>query len=291
MIKKIAVFPNANKDAGLDITRQLVQWLEIRGVSVMLNESTASKIERSDLAYSGHSMYSEPDIIIALGGDGTLLSIARQVCLYQIPILCINLGHLGFLTEVEVSDMYPALEKVLEGRYSIENRMMLQIAVIRDDMEVEAFYALNDAVISKGSFSRLIRLKAYIDDEFVNNYIADGLIIATPTGSTAYSLSAGGPIVSPNLESILLTPICPHSLNSRSLVISDKEVIRIYIDDPSSDIVMTIDGQEGFRVANGDIVMLKKAGIYTHLVRVSGKSFYKLLHEKLYDIDAQRLRD
>jgi len=187
--------------------------------------------------------------------------------------------------------MYTALELILNCQYSIETRMMLQVAVNREDIELEAFYALNDAVISKGSFSRLIHLKAYIDEEFVNNYVADGLIVATPTGSTAYSLSAGGPIVSPNLESILLTPICPHSLNSRSLVISSKEVVKVYVEDSSSDIIMTIDGQEGFRLVQGDIIIIKKANIYTHLVRVTGKSFYKLLHEKLYDIDAQRLRD
>lgn len=291
MIKKIGIFPNTNKDVGLTITQQLIQWLEQRDISVLLNESIASRLNRPDLGYSGRHMYSEIDLIIALGGDGTLLSVARQVCLYQVPILCINLGHLGFLTEIEVTDMYPALEQVLDGRYIIENRMMLQVAVNRNDMEMEAFYALNDAVISKGSFSRLIHLKAYIDDEFVNNYIADGLIIATPTGSTAYSLSAGGPIVSPNLESLLITPICPHSLNSRSLVISDKEVVKVYVEDPSSDIVMTIDGQEGFQLLNGDVVILKKAGVYTHLVRINNKNFYRLLYEKLSETNAQRLRE
>lgn len=291
MIKKIGIFPNTNKDVGLTITQQLIQWLEQRDISILLNESIASRLNRPDLGYSGRHMYSEIDLIIALGGDGTLLSVARQVCLYQVPILCINLGHLGFLTEIEVTDMYPALEQVLDGRYIIENRMMLQVAVNRNDMEMEAFYALNDAVISKGSFSRLIHLKAYIDDEFVNNYIADGLIIATPTGSTAYSLSAGGPIVSPNLESLLITPICPHSLNSRSLVISDKEVVKVYVEDPSSDIVMTIDGQEGFQLLNGDVVILKKAGVYTHLVRINNKNFYRLLYEKLSETNAQRLRE
>jgi NAD+ kinase len=278
---KIGIIPNLQKASSLDVTRQLIEWLEKSGAKVLLNEITASEVERSDLAERPVEIYKNSDFIIVLGGDGTLLSVARQVIWHQTPILGINLGHFGFLTELETENMYEGLERIRGGDYRVESRMMLEAVVVKDNMINDSFAALNDIVISKGSFSRIIRLKTYINQSYVETYSADGIIISSPTGSTAYSLSAGGPILSPDLAGMVITPISPHTMNSRSIVISQKEEVKVELVEDKNDVMLTVDGQQGYRLNAGDIVIVRKAEFTANMIKLRDKNFYDVLRTKL----------
>ena len=191
------------------------------------------------------------------------------------------MGQLGFLTEIELADLAPSMERLVRGEYSIEDRPMLEAVVDRPEGALVAASALNDVVIAKGGFSRMIRLKLYIGDRLTANYPADGLIVATATGSTGYSLSAGGPIVSPNLPVTIITPICPHSLNTRSLVVSDTEEIRIVTQATHEDIVLTVDGQTLHNLRSGDKILVRRSPFQARFVKLSGSSFYESLRTKL----------
>lgn len=280
---KIGIIPNITKDKELQITKDLVNWIEKQESKVLLNEIEAKKINRLDLAYKSQYIYENADFIIVLGGDGTLLGVARRVAKSQTPILGVNLGRLGFLTEVELKDIYNVLEKVLQGEYSIEKRMMLEACIIRNNREEKKFFALNDVVISKGSFARIVNLKTYVDDHYLDTYLADGLIISSPTGSTAYSFSAGGPIVNPKNNLLIITPICPHTLNSRPIIISDKEKFSVEIQEDYNEIILTIDGQEGHILKSGDIVFVKKGDFFTNIIKANNRTFYDVLRNKLAD--------
>lgn len=280
-MKKIGIVPNLSKDSNLEFTSKIIDWIESRGGTVYLNEIASSKLDRLDIASRASTMYKEVDFVIVLGGDGTLLSVARQVSWNQTPILGVNLGHLGFLAEVEVNGLFNALEKVMKGNYTIEKRMMLEASVIKDNIQAETFYALNDIGITKGSFSRIVKLKTYVNNCLVDIYPADGLIISSPTGSTAYSLSAGGPIVNPDMSLLIITPICPHTLYSRSIVISDHEKVKVEVQDNYHDVMLTIDGQQGYKLKGGDIITVTKADFYANLIKITDRCFYDLLRKKL----------
>jgi NAD+ kinase len=226
-------------------------------------------------------MFKEADLLISLGGDGTLLAVARKSAEYDIPVLGFNLGRLGFLTEIEIDEADMAFEAIANGEYTIEKRMMLKVELKAKDGRDIKYAALNDVAVAKASFARIIHLKAYINDELVNFYPADGLLVSSPTGSTAYSLSAGGPIISPDMECMLLTPICPHSLNIRPIVTDYKSYIKIEIVDKNRDVLLTVDGQEGTSLFDGDIVTVGRFEHYTKLVRVRHRNFFKVLRTKL----------
>ncbi len=277
----IGIIPNLQKASSLDVTEELIKWLESKSSKVLLNEITANEVNRPDLAQRPSDIYKNSDFIIVLGGDGTLLSVARQVVWHQTPILGINLGHLGFLTELELDNMYEGLEKVVKGDYRLEKRLMLEAVVVKNNMITDNFAALNDIVISKGSFSRIIQLKTYINHSFIETYSADGLIISSPTGSTAYSLSAGGPILSPDVGGMVITPISPHTMNSRSIVISDMEEVKVELVGDKNDVMLTIDGQQGYRLNAGDIVIVRKAESHTIMIKLKDKNFYDVLRTKL----------
>jgi NAD+ kinase len=200
---------------------------------------------------------------------------------YETPILGVNLGHLGFLTELELENVYDGLEKISRGEYRVDKRMMLEAVVVKNNMITDNFYALNDVVITKGSFSRIIHLKTFINNRYIETYPADGLIISSPTGSTAYSLSAGGPILSPDVSGMVITPISPHTLNSRSIVISDKEEVKVEIVGDQNDVMLTIDGQQGYKLKTGDIILVRKAEFSANMVRLTDKNFYDVLRTKL----------
>ena len=231
--------------------------------------------------YHDRNFYTGLDGIIVLGGDGTLLSVARRVDDLEIPILGINLGQLGFLSEVERQDMYPCFDKLVKGEYRIEERMMLEAQVIREGQVLHISRALNDVVVNKGPLARIITLDAYIDGQYFSTFRGDGLIIATPTGSTAYSLSAGGPIVSPEVEMILLTPICAHTLYSRPLIISPSQQITIVLKPRFDEVAVTVDGQQGFRLKAGDEVVVSRSACRTRLVKVRGRHFFEVIRDKL----------
>ena len=278
---KIGIIPNMEKDKDLILTDNITKWLIEKKAEVMLNKNISTLLAKPELGFTNEEIFGAADMIIVLGGDGTLLNIARQSASYEVPLFGINLGHLGFLTEVEAEDMYLALEKVISGEYEIEKRMMLEPTVEKDSIQLEKSIALNDVGITKGPFSRIISLGIYINDNFVDLYSADGIVISSPTGSTAYSLSAGGPIVSPDVKVLIITPICPHTLHSRSIVVSNEDVVKIEVCKNNTEVMLTLDGQQGYKVKSGDIVTVRQSQYYTNLVKLKGRSFFQVLRQKM----------
>lgn len=280
-MSRIGIIPNLSKDSNLYLTESIVKWLLENNQEVLINNGIALKLGKPELGSKNEDIYMNSDFIIVLGGDGTLLNIARQSAYYDVPLFGINLGHLGFLTEVEAEEMYPALEKLIKGEYEIEKRMMLEATVETDNIEKEKSIALNDIGITKGPFSRIIRLGIYINDNFVDLYSADGVVISSPTGSTAYSLSAGGPIVSPDVEVMIITPICPHILHSRSIVVSNNDEVKVEICNNNNEVMLTIDGQQGYKLKAGDIVTVRQAKCYTNLIKLRDRNFFQVLRKKI----------
>lgn len=258
----------------------LLDWLAERNIAAFLDQETAACLAnckgepREDLPKS-------IDMLIVLGGDGTLLAAARLSAVRNIPILPVNLGALGFLTSVTLDDMYPVLEQALRGEARFSERVMLESRVIRDGKTFHHARALNDAVLNKAALARIVDLQLHVDGEFVCNYKADGLIISTPTGSTAYSLAAGGPIVYPIVSAFIITPICPHTLTNRPLVIRDSAQIDVEFRGGDAPIYLTLDGQVGVELAPGDLVSLAALPERLRLVRPRQKSYFSVLRDKL----------
>ncbi len=222
------------------------------------------------------------DLLITLGGDGTLLRGARMVAPYGVPVLGINLGRLGFLTSISPEELEASLEALRRGEIILDERMVLEArAEGGDGADHGTFLALNDAVLHKGGFARVIRLAVFADGEEVGTYSADGIILSTPTGSTAYSLSAGGPIVSPSIDCIIATPICPHTLAVRPLVLPAEETVTVEVLSPSEELILTVDGQDGANLSPGDRLVVRRASSPLCLVRFPGQSFFSTLRRKL----------
>lgn len=280
-MQKIGLFLNLSKNNALSVATSLVQWLKENNYEVFTDSSIVNKLGIQVESYNLEELAKNIELAVTLGGDGTLLNVARKLAPYDIPILGINLGHLGFLTEIEVPDLYSDLELLKMQKFYIDKRMMIEAKVFREEKFAKNFLALNDVVVTKGPFARLIRLKTSVNDAYVDTFNADGLIIATPTGSTAYSLSAGGPLVNPNVEVLLLTPICPHTLQNRSMIISPNDSITVQVVAEHQEIMLTADGQLGYRLQPYDKVVVKKSQYYTKLVRIKSRSFYDILRKKL----------
>ncbi|TYP51646.1 NAD(+)/NADH kinase [Thermosediminibacter litoriperuensis] len=280
-MQKIGLFVNLSKKNAMNVTKVLIGWLKENNYAVYTDENIADKLNFPVDAKSLEELTRSIELAVTLGGDGTLLRIARKMAPHDIPVLGINLGHLGFLTEIEVPDLFKDLEHLKARRYYIDRRMMIEAQVLRENKIMEKFLALNDVVITKGPFARLIRLKTMVNDAYIDTYHADGLIISTPTGSTAYSLSAGGPIINPNMELLLLTPICPHTLQNRSIIMSKADVINVQVMAEHQEIMLTVDGQLGYKLLPYDKVVVKKSDFYTKLVRIKNRSFYEILRKKL----------
>jgi len=282
-LKTFGLVVNLNKKGVRDLVAQISRWLVDRGREVLIEEGTAQHLDLTRFGVSQEELLEKSECILVFGGDGTMLWTTRRVAKAGIPIVGINLGHLGFLTEIDIPEALPALEKILEGHYRIEERMMLQAEVYRQGNLVHNFVGLNDAVITKGTIPRPICLKAYINEEFFNNYHADGLIVASPTGSTAYSLSAGGPLATPELDLILLTPICPHSLWARPVVITPDSTIKILLVSSWGEVILTMDGQHGVSLRQNDEIIIKSAPQKAKFLRMVGRSFFEVLRTKLKD--------
>lgn len=277
----VGIIINTEKKKALAITEQIVNWLQRHGKKAMVTNMGSESVQHCFPMCSEQELSREAECIIVLGGDGTLLSCARTIAANGIPLFGVNLGQLGFLTEIELPDLEPALEKLISGQYLIEERMMIQAAVRRGGTEISNFHALNDAVITKGAFARLIRLKTFVNDEYFDVFPADGLIVSTPTGSTAYSLSAGGPLVVPDLGLMLVTPICPHTLYSRPLVIDKDSIVRVELETTQAEVMLTIDGQSGFKLQPHDEVIVKKAPFNARFMKLNQRGFYEILRRKL----------
>lgn len=276
----VGLIPHLQKPQAIAACRNLVHWLESQGVKPCVSQEVGACLLRPDLAVDEPTM-AKAKLLVVLGGDGTLLSVVRRHGAWGLPILGINLGKLGFLTEIELEDMFTGMERVLRGDYSVQERMLLRVRVIRKGQLVTDLHALNEVVVSKGAFSRMLELSIDIDGQCLDPLPADGVIVATPTGSTAYSLSAGGPIVDPDISVLLLTPICPHSLQSRPMVISPASTLQITVHAQHEDILLTIDGQESFALELEDQVIVSRASEVARLVKVSNRGFYDVLRQKL----------
>lgn len=277
----IGLFPNTKKAPVAPVLDAIIHFLAERKVPVLMPQTSADALNHSELGCSAETLADKVTLAMTLGGDGTLLNTTRELSPYGIPVCGINLGQLGFLTAIELSGLFPALEKIIQGDYSIEERQMLQASLLRDGEQLASASALNDVVVAKSGCSRMIRLKLFIDGCLTANYPADGLIVATSTGSTGYSLSAGGPIVSPLLRVTVITPICPHSLNTRPLVVSDKEEIRIEPQATHDEIMLTIDGQTSYNLKSGDKILVTHAPFRARFIRFSGSSYYHSLWSRL----------
>lgn len=272
---------NLEKESVRELADLIVNWLEEKGRTVLMNEDTANQLNLSRIGVPQARLVERAECMMVLGGDGTILRTARKVASAGTPIFGINFGHLGFLTEIDVPDILPAMEKLLSGQYHIDERMMLEARVFRKGELVGHAVSLNDAVITKGAFARLILLETYLNEEYASTYPADGLIIASPTGSTAYSLSAGGPLVTPDLELMLITPICPHTLWARPMVVAPDSVVKVILRSPLAEVMLTMDGQHGFSLKQGDMVVINRAPHKAKFLRLKGRSFLELLRKKL----------
>jgi NAD+ kinase len=281
VVTAIGIVANKQKTNAWPVAEELVRLLEAKRADVYIDHVVASHIDREDLALPIDKFHEVVDIIFVLGGDGTLIGLAREIAPYSIPILGINLGNLGFLSESEPADLPHAVDRILSGDYCVEDRMMLHTEVIRNGQRVHEAVALNDVGIAKGSFGRMIKCSVYVDDLFAGTYNGDGLIISTPTGSTAYSLSAGGPIVVPYINAILLTPVAPHSLTARPLVLPDDEEIHVKVYATHNDLGLTIDGQLGYPLEIDDEIVIRRSPYITSLIKWKERSFFEVVRKKL----------
>jgi NAD+ kinase len=278
-MKRIGIICKIGVPEPSEILKGLLPWLMQKGYEIHIDIETASILNIEGSPRS--QIPSLSDIIIVLGGDGTMLSVCRLVGDKGIPILGVNIGGLGFLTKLHRDEIYDVLEKVLTEECPFEERMMLTANVYRRNECITEYVVMNDIVVNKGALARIIDLETYINHDYVTTFKADGLIVSTPTGSTAYALSAGGPILYPTLNSIVLAPICPHMLTNRPIVLPDDAVIEIILRSQTEDVFLTLDGQVGFSLKLNDIVEVKKSIFKTKLLIPCGKDYFQILRTKL----------
>lgn len=278
MIRTVGLVAKYNEPKAARMVRWLIPWLKKRGKKVCVENGLA---RRGAQSCTKKEMAVEADLIISLGGDGTLLNIAPLVERPEVPILGVNMGGLGFITEVAVDELKAVLSKTLDGDYEVEKRMTLEVRVISKKRRMRHFRVLNDAVIAKGARSRIIDLETYVGEEYLCTYRADGLIISTPTGSTAYSLAAAGPILEPTLGAIVLSPICPHTLTNRPIVVPSDAPIQVTLRSFGDTVILSPDGQKGVRLNNGDKVEARDFGLPVSLIKLPSRSYYEILREKL----------
>jgi len=279
-VNTVGIFSKPNSPPATYLVPQLLRWLQQRGIEARLDNETAryaGMLVGLDRAHVPEGC----GLCIVLGGDGTLLSAARAVGNLGIPILAVNLGGLGFLTSIPMEDLFPQLERSLAGNQEFTRRKMLHVSLLREGGVVAEYHALNDVVIAKSTIARIVDLEAWAGDSFLCEYKADGLIISTPTGSTAYSLSAGGPIMYPTVNAICLTPICPHTLTNRPLIVPSDMAIRIVSRAKDEDAYLTVDGQVGSPLEGGDTVECSVSGFDILLIRTPDKTFFDVLRQKL----------
>ena len=279
MMERIHVVCKRRKDDAVVVARDIIARFGDKA-EILVNEEAGGALRHPkvfELEHVGENAH----LIIVLGGDGTLLSVARQLKGKEVPILGVNLGGLGFLTETSVEELPSMLDAVMMGRYAISKRMMLRVGVKRQAESVFDISVLNDAVITKDALARIIDIETYVDDEYLTTYRADGLILSTPTGSTGYSLAAGGPILHQSLAHIVVTPICPHMLTNRPILLPEQATLRALLLSRDERVILTLDGQIGFPLEFGDEVTIKKSPYTVNLIRSMSRGYFELLRTKL----------
>ncbi len=280
-MRRVAVVAKRVSPEALETAAELAGWLEKRGLEVALDEAVLAAPGGKGPARTLFDPAGEYDLVVVLGGDGTLLSVARSLE-HEVPVLGVNLGSLGFLTEVVRSELYPALVSVLGGEYRLEERALLDVGLERQGGERQRFRVLNDVAIAKSALARIIELRLEVDGRPVASYRSDGLIISTPTGSTAYNLSAGGPVLHPLLPVLVLTPICPHTLSLRPIVVPDSSTVEVTLVTADEEVYLTLDGQEGTTLEYRDRVRVGRSGKRVRLLKPETRTFYDNLRDKLH---------
>ncbi|MDO8723618.1 MAG: NAD(+)/NADH kinase [Syntrophales bacterium] len=278
-IKKVGVVANMDKEQSSESLR-LKDWLVGQGLEVFLEGGIASKIGGAK-GLEIREMAPQVDLLVVLGGDGTILRTARALVGHDIPILGINLGKFGYITEVNLNEMYSALNVILRGEYQTEKRMMLDVTVNEKGEPLEGHTVLNDVVINRGTLSRIVELETAVDDRYLTTFKADGIIIATPTGSTAYSLSSGGPIVFPEQNLIIINPICPHTLTNRPIILPESAVVKVILWTNERGATLTLDGQLSFTLKSGDTITIRKSRYATTLISSPHRNYLEILRTKL----------
>lgn len=287
-MKKVGFITNVDKDPRFENTTELVKFTLERGCEVLLTEG-AAKMTGMGTALSGvEDIYEQADFVVVLGGDGTILRVARRTAMYSTPILGINFGTLGYIADVEKADAKDAISSVLDNNYKIEKRMMVEACIERKGIINDRNIALNEVCINNSGFSRIISLGVEVNDQYIDTFRSDGIIVSTPTGSTAYNLSAGGPILNPSTQLMTITHICPHALYARPIVVSGNDVVKIKIGSSYNNIQMTLDGQSCIQLKNEDVIRIRKSKYYSDIIKTTNMSFYDILRRKMV---AVRQRD
>ncbi len=279
VIKRIGIICKHDNAPAWELAGSLKSWLDGRSIETVFDQGTAAHLGLSGVRKE--EVPERSDAVVVFGGDGTLLSVARLVAEKGTPIIGVNLGTLGFLTTVPVEQVYATMETVLTGQYNVQERIMLLVSIKRGGKAISSNHVLNDMVINKGALARIIDLDTFIDGKFLTTFRADGLIVYTPTGSTGYSLSANGPIVHPSLSCLGITPICPHTLTNRPLILPDTVVFEAMIRSETEDVYLTLDGQVGFLLKPEDVVEAKVASHKIYMVMSPQEDYYHMLRTKL----------
>jgi len=278
-IRAVGIMPNAYKTSSLEVACELLEWMERRGIEVRVMQEDAQAMGCPERGSNGVGFTGDLELVISLGGDGAMLRAAGAAYAADAPVVGINLGKKGFLTAMEADHMYPGLEEILAGRYLLQERMLLACS-LGEGSEQETHYALNEMAVGKKELQRMVRLEVDINGRYFHFYAGDGVIFSTPTGSTAYSLSAGGPIVDPLLDCIILTPICSHSLMDRSVIISPESYIEVQVQREKVLPTLSFDGREEVELPQGGKVLIRRAEKRLKMIKLESYSFYNLLRAK-----------
>jgi NAD+ kinase len=285
-IKRIGIVLKPHQPDALKTLCELVEWLGERGIALYggpeiererIEHATGCPVETVEV----DKLPSSVDLILVLGGDGTMIATARIIGDREVPVMGVNFGGLGYLAEFRIEELYTALEAILSGNYRLDRRVMLAVELLRGSDPLTSHQVLNDAVINKSALARIIEIEAYLNEQFVNSFRADGLIISTPTGSTAYNLSAGGPVIFPSMNAVVITPICPFTLSNRPIVVPDDAVIELRLKTEQEDVALTLDGQVGFPLKVENRVVIRKSRTTFNLVQPMNRNYFDVLRDKL----------
>jgi NAD+ kinase len=279
--KRVGIISKPGKTEVREVVPPLLRWLRDRDIEAFIDKETGTIVESPEKRLTRNEMPGQVDLLIVLGGDGTLLATARALNRKPVPILGVNLGGLGFLTVITLEEIYPTLEQVLAGNFRSERRVQIEGELIRADESIASFLALNDVVLNKGAIARILDFALLVNGQSVSTYKSDGLIVSTPTGSTAYSLAAGGPVIVPTVEAFIVTPICAHTLTSRPLVLPDSVSIEVIVKSQREAAYLTVDGQVGIAAYSEDVVRLKKARSFVEIIQPAHKDYFEILQQKL----------
>jgi len=285
-IKRIGLVLKPHQPDALGTICELATWVADRGITLV----GGPEIEREEIQQqtgcaihevSNDKLAHDADLILVLGGDGTMIATARLMGDREVPVLGVNFGGLGYLAEFRIEELYSALESILSGNYRLDKRVMLDVELLRGDAPVTSNRVLNDVVINKSALARIIEIEANLNHQFVNSFRADGLIVSTPTGSTAYNLSAGGPVIYPSMNAVVITPICPFTLSNRPIVVPDDAVIELCLKTQHEEVALTLDGQVGFPLNVEDRVVIRKSATTFNLVQPMNRNYFDVLRDKL----------